>query len=266
MAKMTLLGIVQEILSDMTSDAVNSISDTFESQQVAKIVKRVYFNLFEERVWPHTGQLFKLTPSGDSSRPTHMKIEDAVSELLWVKYDCKEVGDADSNYLTIHYKSPEEFVEYVMQRDSSEADVLTVIDFRGAPLFIKTDEAPSCFTTFDDEWLIFDSYDSEVDSTLQSSKTQVFGYVEPTWEHTDSFIPHMPSKAFGLLIAEAKSQAFLKLKEVFSQKDEQAATRQRGWLSREKRRASEGPRYPDYGRKSPGATVKRRYRNDHYTG
>lgn len=264
MAKMTLLDIVSEILSDMTSDPVNSISDTFESQQVAKVVKRTYFNLFNERVWPHTGQLFKLTGSSDSSKPTHMRIEDDVDSIDWVKYDCRSVGEASSRPTTISYMRPEEFIDYVLARDTSDTNVETVIDYRGTPLFVINNSAPSYWTTFDDEWLVFDSYDSDADSTLKPSKTQVFGYVQPAWEHEDDFVPDMPVKAFSLLVAEAKSQSFIKFKEVFSQKDEQAATRQRGWLSREKRRANPGTKYPDYGRGAPGSSKKRR--GNQFTG
>jgi len=266
MAKMTLLDIVSEILSDMTSDPVNSIADTFEAEQVAKIVKRTYFNLFNERVWPHTGQLFQLTSSGDSNRPTHMKIEDDVSGIEWIKYDTKKLGKP-TQYETLRYMRPEDFIDWVMTRNPTEDNVETVIDYHGTPLFILNDTAPTYWTTFDDENLVFDSYDQEVDDTLKTSKTQVFGFVEPEWLMENTFVPHMPSKAFSLLVAEAKSQAFIKLKEVFSQKDEQAATRQRGWLSREKRRANPGTKYPDYGRPSPSLSKGRgRYRNNQFTG
>ncbi len=43
--KYTLLEIVQEILSDMDSDEVNSIDDTTESEQVATIVKSTYLSM-----------------------------------------------------------------------------------------------------------------------------------------------------------------------------------------------------------------------------
>jgi len=38
MAKKTVLDMVQDILSDMESDEVNSISDTTEALQVAQII------------------------------------------------------------------------------------------------------------------------------------------------------------------------------------------------------------------------------------
>lgn len=264
MAKMTLLDIVSEILSDMTSDPVNSISDTFESQQVAKIVKRVFFNMHEERVWPHTGQLFRLTSSGDNTKPTHMRIEDDVASVEWVKY--ANVQDSGRvTYDAVRYMRPEDFIEYVMARNSDDPNVIVSIDYNGTPFFILNNHAPTYYTSFDDENLVFDSYEATIDSTLQHSKTQVFGYIEPAWQMLDNFVPDMPSKAFGMLVNEAKSTSFLKLKEVFSQKDEQAAVRQRSWLSREKRRMNPGTKYPNYGRPCPTVS-KGRYKNDHFTG
>ena len=49
----TLLDITQEILSEMDSDDVNSISDTVESEQVANIVITVYRDMMSNRNWPH---------------------------------------------------------------------------------------------------------------------------------------------------------------------------------------------------------------------
>lgn len=265
MARETLLDVVQDVLSDMTSDPVNSISDTFESQQVARVVKSTYFDMFNERVWPHTGQLFKLTSSSDSTKPCHMRIEDEIRSIEWVKYNCRKVGDNRDNYLTIKYMRPEDFIDYVMTRDTSNANVTVSMDYNGTPLFVLKNEAPTYWTTFDDEHLVFDSYDAEVDDILQTSKTQVYGYAEPDWRMEDDFVPDLPSKAFTLLKNEVKSRCFLLLKEVFNQKAEQAATRQRGWLSREKRRANPGIKYPDYGRPTP-TVGKGRYRNNQFTG
>ena len=63
MAKKTLLEIVQEILTDMVSDEVNSIDDTVESQTVASIVRSVYESMMANRNWPHTKQLVQTEAS-----------------------------------------------------------------------------------------------------------------------------------------------------------------------------------------------------------
>ena len=41
----TLLQMVQSILSDMDSEAVNSISDTVEAEQVASVIQDTFFEL-----------------------------------------------------------------------------------------------------------------------------------------------------------------------------------------------------------------------------
>lgn len=249
MAKMTLLDIVQEILSDMNSDNVNSISDTIEATQVANIVRRTFYNLYNDREWPHTARLMRLNSSSDSNRPTHMLIDEDVIRVDWVRYN-KQKSPSDSlRYDEIHYKTPTDFIDFVMARDSTKDNMRTVIDYNGTPLIIQTDAFPTYYTSFDDEHIVFDSYDSTLDSILQHSKTQVYGLVEPEFLLEDGFVPDIPTKAFPYFVSEAKSVAFLKIKEVFSQKDEQASGRQKVWLAREKHRVGGGIRFPNYGRR-----------------
>jgi hypothetical protein len=50
--KKTLLEIVQDILSDMDSEEVNSISDSNEARQVARIVQTTFYNLIATREIP----------------------------------------------------------------------------------------------------------------------------------------------------------------------------------------------------------------------
>ena len=128
MAKMTLLDIVQEILSDMTSDNVNSISDTIEATQVANIVRRTFYNLFNDRIWPHQAKLIRLNSSADSTRPTHMIMDENVINIEWVKYDIRAESGDPIKYRTIDYKTPSDFLDWVMQRDASKANMQVVMD------------------------------------------------------------------------------------------------------------------------------------------
>lgn len=267
MAKQSLLEMTAEILSDMNSDPVNSINDTVEAMQVATIIKRTFFNLVNDRIWPSRKRLLTLTPSTDADRPTHMRIEDDVTEIEWVKYNSHRVGE-EPVYRDIPYVEPDLFLHRTLARDVTLANVKVVEDYSGVPLHITTDGAPSYYTSFDDKHLVFDSFDASVDSTLQENKTQVYGVTEPEWRMEDDFVPDMPSKFFPYLVNEAKSTAFLKIKEVFSQKDEQNSIRQKSWLSRNKNRINGGTRYPDYGRKGPGRGrySRRGYANNHFLG
>lgn len=249
MAKLSLLDMVQEILSDLNSDNVNSISDTVEAEQVARIIRATYRNLYNDRMWPHTGSLLKLSSMADGSRPTHMKLLDDVEEILWVKYDMREAVSDPIRFRDVSYMEPSEFLSMVMARDASRPEAEVVIDIHGTPLIIYNNAHPAYWTTFDDEHIVFDSYLKTMDSVLSESKTQVYGYREPVFELKNEFVPDIPVKLFPYFLSEAKSVASLKIKEVFSQKDEQASTRQKAWLARRKRHAANGVKYPNYGRK-----------------
>ena len=252
--KMNLLEIVQNILNAMDSDEVNTITETIESDQVAKIVQDTYYELISRRDWPHLKELFQLNASGDSSKPTHMSMPDTIQEVRDINYNKRKSGDTKDKYETVSFMWPEDFLDYVNSRDSSASNITVVTDYTGVKLNIRNDAAPQYWTSFDDDNLVFDSYDSGVDSTLQASKTQCFGLREPTWTNSDTFIPDLPTDAFALLVAEAKSVAQFQVRQFQDQKAEQQAQRQRFRMSQKSWRAHKQDRYPNYGRRAIGRT------------
>jgi len=248
--KKTLLEITQEILNDMDSDEVGSISDTMESSQVAEIVKSTAFAMLSNRNWPHTLKPIKLVASATADRPTHMTLPEGVKELLTLNYNKAKGGETRKKYSKVTYLAPDSFLRRQNQLNNDNDNVDVIIDTTGVELLIKNDKAPEYFTSFDDTVLVFDSYDESVDSTLQNSKIQASAYIFPTWSHVDDFVPDFPAEAFSALIEEAKSKCSLKLRQVLDQKAEAEARRQQTWLSRKARRIEGGVRYPDYGRRS----------------
>lgn len=249
MPKYTLLELTQSVLSDMNSDEVNSITDTVEALQVAQIIKDTYYEIITEGDWPHLETLMQLSASGSGTLPTHMSMPADVQRIISIRYNKRKSTDTRDDYSLVEYKTPEEFLEIVMKRLSSESNVDTISDPSGVPLLILSDIAPTYWTSFDNEWIVFDSYDSDVDSTLQTSKTQCIAFREPTFTLSDSFVPDLPSIAFPYLLSEAKSTAFLALKNTANQKEEQRSNRQRRRISQERWRVGGGITYPDYGRK-----------------
>lgn len=247
--KMSLLEMVQDILSDMESDEVNSIDDTQEGLQVAQIIRSSYYAMISNRNWPHTKKAISLLPSNEVERPTHMRISEDVKEVLFINYNTARATDDRKLYKAVKWLEPDAFLYMLNQRNSTEANVVTVSDYSGIELLIVDDKAPQYYTSFDDVHVVFDSFDKDVDNTLQESKIQASGYVVPTWRHEDSFIPDLPIEAFTALLEEAKSRAMFKLKQVQDVKAEQETTRQQRWLSRKAWAVNGGIKYPNYGRK-----------------
>lgn len=245
----TLLEVVQQILSDMDGDEVNSISDTEESEQVARHVVRVFDNLISTRDWLHTRGLISLTPFSDTDFPTHFTVPDAVNRLETLKYDKIKGGETRKQYSDVVYKDPDEFLNILNKRDSTASNVQTVTDASGSLLFVLNDAAPSYYTSFDDSVVIMDSFDSAVDTTLQASKVQAMGYTIPSLVLSDSSVIDLPKEAISLLIEEATSRAQFKVRQFEDAKSEQASQRLSRWSARNQWKIKGGIQYRDYGRK-----------------
>lgn len=218
--------MTQNILSAMDGEEISSIGDTIESQQVADEIKTTYYEClgqFQLRSRFIPLQLDAL--SDPTNKPNVLKTPTEVDHIEWIKYNKGTV--ALPNYYEVYYLSPEDFMTLIQGRVSSSN--LTTVTFPGSdavPYQIINNANPTYYTTFDNEYIIFDSYNTSVDSTLQNSKSFVWAEVLPTWTASDTFVPELESKYFPLLLAEAKSACFINYKGVSNAKEEQRARRQ----------------------------------------
>lgn len=257
MAKLTLIEIVQDIMNDMDSDEVNSISDTEEAVQVAQIVKTTYFEMMGRRDWPHLSKLSTLGSLGDTDKPTHLVTPDNLIRLDWLKYNKKKDGETRNYFEDVSYLYPDEFIAKTNDRNTDKDNVQAVVDFDNATFHIYNDRQPVYYTSFDDDFIILDSYDGDIESTLQGGNCQTRIYTLPTWTQTDNFIPDLPMEAFPALVAEAKSVAAYKLNDESDEKAEQQSVRQQKRLSMNGWSVHGGIRYPDYGRRVGKVTSQR---------
>lgn len=241
--------MVQDILTEMDSDEVNHIDDTVESQSVATIIENCYYEIISNRNWPHMKKLVQLEGSGDIAKPNYLKLPERLQELSEFQYDKRKEDGLYSSYFPVKYLDPEHFLRRVAGRSLYNTDYDEVVDFSGVTMHIKNNQAPTYWTSFDDVYLVTDSYDKEVNDTLQKARTQAIAYLVPDWQHVDDFVPDLPIDAFSLLIEESKSTAFLALKQTPHQKAEQKANRQNRWLSRKAWRAAGGVKFQNYGRR-----------------
>lgn len=237
--KLTLLEICQLILSDMDSDEVNSISDTPESQQIAKIVKETYIDIYSRADLPNLTSFFELNPSGDVAYPTLMHLPSDVQGIEWLKYD--KAGEG-TNFQDIFFLDLKSFMDMALAFNTNDAHVGTnILTINGDDITIswRTDKDPTYFTTFDDSNILFDSYDITRETTLTKAHTQGWGEILPTFTLSDTFVPDLNAKQFSLLIQEAKSQAFTDLKQIGNSKAEQRA--RKGWLNMQRKKSQ----FPD---------------------
>ena len=248
--KMTLLEMVQNILSDMDSEEINSLSDSNEAEQIAKVVENTYFGLIATRTIPEHAQTIKMVSASSLARPTHFTFPTRVKSIEFLDYNVsKVVGGVDYQRLT--YISPDEFFGLSDGRNSLASNILQVKDTQDESiLLIRNDVMPSYYTTFDDEHIVLDSYKSTVEATLPSAKTRAYGVRYPTFDTTsDGFVPDIDGTMFPFLLAESKSTAMSLFKSGSDPKIEQAARRQKSYVQNDMHRVKVGRTKNDYGRR-----------------
>lgn len=250
--KYTLLEMVQAILSSLDGDEVNSISDTVESSQIAAILKNTYYDLVSSLDLPEHKELFELTATG-SSTPVVMSMPSGVTDIEWVMYDNYTTDDPHHQFLPVNWTDLQTFLSlsYALNPADDGVDTCNVTTTGSDTLVLnyRTDVHPTLYTTYDDNKVLFNSYDSGEDSFLQKNKTQCFGLTVPTWTASNEFVPDLDARQFTLLLNEAKAQAFIELKQQQNPKAERRA--RRGWIQaqRTKKNIDKSINYIGYGRK-----------------
>lgn len=341
MATPTLLSMTQDILSALSSDEVSSISDTVESLQVANIIKNKYYDMVARSDPPKQDQLFQLTASGDSAKPTLMYMPSTVTRVNWIKYynsspnntpsDSSDIAwtttsstsntigtgaltftvgsglsaaandavtitsGSNSMYGTVTSYSSTTMVvnitstigsgtytswNLINQEQTAAAgynfvqmlDIEPFLSMVGTftpdqdtvgsytftqnsnnfTFYFYNDRQPQYCTVLSNYYVIFDAYDSLYDSTLQASKTLVFGQKNPAFTLSDSFVPELSDAEFPLLMNEAKSTAFFELKQQMHPQAEREIKRQWSSVSKNKNiqtTPTAFERLPNFGRK-----------------
>lgn len=247
--KLTVLAVVQRTLSAMNHDSVNSISDTVEALQIAEEAKNVYYDLMDRDDWAHLMQLLPFASVSDTNRPNFLQIPSNVVRIDDVRYDIQASTDTFIKMENLTYLDPERFLDKIYTRRSDQADIQTVLNSNGVKLLVENDKAPEWWTSFDDEFVVFDSFDIGVDTTLQGSKSQMLAKVIPEWTTSDTFIPDMPEQMFSVFLAEVTAASFTYWKQGLSVKDEQRAFRGISRLRKDARKIDERDSKAKFGRK-----------------
>jgi len=191
--QLTLLQVVQQYLDATSGFYVDSIFDNDESQQVANIAERVYYEMIQE--FPNLLFVQKdltLDALSDVSRPNFLLIPDNIQNIKESKvyYNISETGDLDYKLLT--YLTPLAFLNLTANSKSKLEDIDVINGFDNQKIPVINDKWPTYFTSFDGKHLVTDSYYKQYDTTLQSSKTRVVATIMPVFLQEDIFVIPVP--------------------------------------------------------------------------
>jgi hypothetical protein len=252
MAKQTLLEIVQDILSDSDGDEVNSINDTIEATQCAIVVRDVYSDIVDIHDLDSIRTLIELDATG-ASTPNVMTRPEGVHSIEFVKYDKKlDVADG-SSYQYVDYLEPADFLDRVHGLDTTDSNVQEVTLSTGHPIPVRNDVQPTYYTVMDvgSDELVFDSFNSALETNLQQSKSLAYAMSKPTLTLADSSTIDLPKHLEVLVKRSARSMYFDLYKDGITAEVDR--TRRRAEVRAQRQRHivknSDNNNAPDYGRK-----------------
>ncbi len=194
----TLLEIVQSTLGSMDSDAVDSIGDTIESEQIAITAQEQFYELATYQRVPQFEELTQLIGLSDNTQATVMKIPENATDIKDVRYRHTD-SQGRTTFRSIYYLDKDAFLDTQLMLRVGDSNVGENILADNVRIPYRNDLGPTCWTTFDDEHLVFDSIDTidQQDNTLHNDSSLVLAYIIPTFQLRDDFIPEVPAKMFS---------------------------------------------------------------------
>lgn len=208
MAKQTLLDMVQSILSDADGDDVNSITDTVESDQCARVIRDTFDQVVDQYDTHNYKTNKQLTATG-SSTPNVMTRPEGFYNIEYIRYDKRTTSGGDPNYELVEFVEPDRFITRTASRSSSDSTVDEITLDSGYEVLVINDQAPSIWTMmegYDD--IIFDSYDKDLETNLQQGKTLAYGIQRPTLSLANASVPDLPTHLQVFLLREARAMYF----------------------------------------------------------
>ena len=259
----TLLEIVQSVLSSLDSDAVNHIGETVESEQIALLAKEKFQELATYQNIKQFENLSQLEGLADPTKATVMRIPEGSTDIADIRY--RHVKSDGTEYMReVHYQPKSDFLDTQLKLALAKNNTdINVLD-DGIELPYRTDRGPTCWTTFDDEHVVFDSIDKGVDQTLHNEASLVIAYIVPEFRLEDEFIPPVPQKMLSQYMNMIKEVANFEQKQISNPFRTRDSERQRHRNNNfggiyDGINQGESPRYQ--GKRSQGRRLRGAWRN-----
>ena len=207
MAKRTILELVQDVGASIGSDEIDELDETQEATDILTLLKVAFTAVINRRDWEFMKNRVRqldVRDGGDTQINRLALPSDAarIDDLL-LKYKTSDDGDS-VEYQTLQYMSPVDFIEYVLLPNSEDDAVDTILNSDNVPMLIYNDRSPSYFTSFDEEYIWFDAYNSAQETGNSAERTMCICtvYPEVDWEEGGDTLP-VPESMETLVYNEA---------------------------------------------------------------
>lgn len=193
--QLTLLQIVQRMLTAIEAEAVDDVADTEEAAMCVTLANMAYEELIYRLDWDHLKSVTALTAA------TYKNELDGPSNTIEI-----DVDNVYYNGNRMTFVEPATFLSRLAGRDATASDVETVNNW-----VIVNDRDPTFFTSYDGTTLIFEAIPST--SGLTTSLSRAMIKIGPSAVISgNSSIFNLPARAFPALVNFCLAKAYQDLK------------------------------------------------------
>lgn len=225
MARYTLIQVVQDVQNTLEVERDDTIGETTLGDDIVLHIRNVYEDFVSYGQFRRFEYAGRLVSDSNPSRPTKLNLPTntvGVSDLKYRRLDAsgkKVWGD-------VKYLTPNEFLHFVQSRDNTATNIQTTLTEDNVELFIRRDQAPQYWTSFDERYIYCDAFDSTQDSTLQEIKTLCTLEKAAVFVASDTFdFQPLPTHAFPAFLARCRAKCADVYGNGASEFDVQEATR-----------------------------------------
>ena len=247
----TLLYTVQRVIEKLDLDPVNSINDSEDAILIAREAESTFYDLLSRNEWPDQYDLIEIESVSDIYNPTALRLPTNTTMVSSFRYDVTGPDDTETIIRQLEQVDTEEFLRRTYNRSSIDTDV-TVVDYKDIPLYIYNNQAPSYFTTFDNELLIMDSWYQTIESTVQGSKSVVRASTIPTFQVDDDYTIPLEVTVYPLYLAELTAACSVMLNGTQAVEEERRRNRGISRLRQKAFRTDVDIKKNDFGRRGTG--------------
>lgn len=263
--KRTLLQVVQSTLGAMDSDAVDTIGETPESEQIVLIAQEVYTELATYQDIPQFQKVDQMIGMNNTDLASVMQIPDECTDIGVIRY----LQHSDSGRVKmerIEYVDKNQFLDSQLCLDTSDTEKVGVNVFDdNIRIPYYKDRNPTCWTSFDDKTIVFDAVHQGFEDTLHNDHSMVIAYVVPDFKLEDDFVIPLPEQMHSQYLAQVKEVAFSEQKQMGNpvQSEKGRRQRRRNWhqigVNDGLNNGNNGEPFSGFGRRSSYGRGRRRY-------
>ncbi len=249
MAKRTILQLVQDLGDGIGSDEIDTLAETVEVVKITAILSQTLKEVLDRKTWEFMKDKVRQL---DDRLPGSSQLNTLLIPPDVTRIDCLKYKADNGKFYEVTYMQACDFIQLVQSRDAdTDDDVTAIINSDGVALNTYTNRVPQHWTSFDEETITFDAYNSDSGNGVLIADSVIIADVMPLTDFTDPDATlNLPERMETLIFNEALVTCNYRLRQTRDPRADRVARRQNVSLRENEHKTKKDKKVQRYGRNS----------------